>query len=57
MKIAVCSTCDSDDVRCDAFAVWDVTAQAWDLAETFNKGSYCARCDGDTTIVFKQMSR
>ncbi|WP_035648684.1 hypothetical protein [Bradyrhizobium sp. ORS 285] len=52
MKIAVCSTCGSDEVLADAYAAWAVTSQSWELAQTFDKGAYCARCDGQTKLVF-----
>ena len=53
MRIAVCETCGSDDVFADAYAAWATTSQSWELVQTFDKGSFCNRCDGETTIVFK----
>jgi hypothetical protein len=32
----VCATCGSDDIRADAFAVWDVASQKWALQATFD---------------------
>ena len=42
--------CGSDDVRADAHAEWDVEAQKWEVAQTFEKGAYCNQCDGETRI-------
>lgn len=47
----VCATCGSEDVRCDAFAVWNVELQEWELSATFDKGSVCEPCGGETTII------
>jgi hypothetical protein len=53
MKIVVCTKCGSDDVFADAYAAWDVTTQAWVLTQTFDKGAFCDKCDGETTLEFK----
>ncbi len=46
----VCKECGSDDVLCDAYAVWDVDTQQWEVANTFDKGAYCNECDGETRL-------
>jgi hypothetical protein len=46
----VCRTCGSDQVRCDAYAAWDVDSQQWEIAETYDKGAWCEGCDGETTL-------
>jgi hypothetical protein len=46
----VCAHCGSDDVRADAYAQWDVETQKWEIAQTFDKGAYCSKCDGETRI-------
>lgn len=46
----VCSTCKSDEVLCDAYAEWDVDTQKWELQNTFDKGAFCAKCDGETRL-------
>jgi hypothetical protein len=46
----VCAHCGSDEVRADAYAQWDVEAQEWEVAQTFDKGAYCSKCDGETRI-------
>jgi hypothetical protein len=46
----VCSHCGSEDVFTDAYARWDVKSQAWEIAQTFDKGAYCNHCDGETRI-------
>jgi hypothetical protein len=51
MKIKmVCSTCQSEDVLCDAYASWDIPTQQWELSQTFDKGAYCNNCDGGCRI-------
>jgi len=46
----VCETCGTDRVVVDAHAEWDVDAQRWELAHTYEY-SFCKDCDGETTIV------
>lgn len=46
----VCSHCGSEDVVADAYAKWNVDSQAWQVAQTFDKGGYCSQCDGETRI-------
>jgi hypothetical protein len=46
----VCAQCGSDEVRADAYAAWDVESQSWELAQTFDKGAYCDKCDGETRL-------
>lgn len=46
----VCRTCGSEDIQADAFAVWDVENQRWDVADVFDKGSVCNECDGECRI-------
>ena len=52
----VCAHCGSDDVRADAYAEWDVEAQKWEIAQTFEKGAYCNKCDGETRIEEQSIS-
>ncbi len=52
----VCSGCGSQDVLCDAYAEWDVEAQQWELASTFQKGAFCNACDRETTIEQVEIS-
>jgi hypothetical protein len=53
MKIPVCSHCGADEVRADAYAEWDVSAQQWAIAQTFDKGAYCGPCDGETSLEWR----
>jgi hypothetical protein len=46
----VCSRCGSTDVLSDAYARWNTKAQRWKLESTFDKGAYCANCDGECRI-------
>ena len=47
--VYVCSTCNSENVKCDAWAVWNVATQSWETAETFDS-AWCDDCDGETNI-------
>lgn len=48
----VCSHCGSDDVKGDAYAVWDTERQTWEVAggDVFDKGAVCEKCDGETRL-------
>ena len=46
----VCTTCRGINVMCDAYAIWNLQRQEWELSNTFDKGAYCDDCDGETTI-------
>ena len=51
-KIAMyCSTCGSKDVLVDAYASWNEDKQEWEVYSTFDKGSYCNKCEGECRIV------
>jgi len=45
-----CKTCGSNDVRRDAWAVWNVATQQWELGEVFDH-EHCQTCEGETTIT------
>ena len=45
----ICKTCNSDSVKLDAWAVWDLDSQQWDLETTFDM-AFCEPCDGETTL-------
>lgn len=47
----VCSECRSDDVLADAYAAWEPAPQEWVVQNTFNKGAYCNKCDGETRLI------
>jgi hypothetical protein len=44
----VCCACGSDEVKADAYAVWD--GWAWQILAVFDKGSICEACDGETRL-------
>jgi hypothetical protein len=47
----VCHACGSDDVRCDAWARWDVKTQSWRVeADDVFDNAYCNPCDGETRL-------
>ena len=45
----VCSRCRSRDVRRDAFATWNTSAQEWELCAVFDQG-YCEDCGGEARL-------
>ena len=53
-QIPVCSLCGSENIKADAYAVWDPETQQWELSETFDKGAYCQGCDGETRIDWRE---
>ena len=46
----ICETCGSNNVMHDAWAVWDVEAQRWELGATFDY-AHCETCESETHIV------
>lgn len=51
-QILVCRTCGGQDVQVDAYAAWNVDEQKFDLLNTYDKGSHCEDCDGETRTEF-----
>ena len=49
----VCATCGSDDVKADAYVVWNTPAQTWEVASVFDKGAVCEACGGETRLKWK----
>jgi hypothetical protein len=47
----VCLCCRSSDILFDAYAHWNQETQAWEVHGTYDKGSYCRRCDDDEARV------
>ena len=45
----VCSICGSENVRRDAWAVWNVETQSWELSTVFDAG-FCDDCDGGARL-------
>ena len=45
----VCSICGSENVKCDAWVAWSVTAQSWEVADVFDD-SWCDDCDGEASL-------
>jgi hypothetical protein len=50
--VAVCKECGSEAVVADAYAVWSVETQQWEVGDVYDKGAFCHDCDGETRIVF-----
>lgn len=52
----VCRYCRSEDVLCDAYAVWSVENQEWELHSVYDKGASCQAegsemCKGGDTRI------
>lgn len=45
----VCSTCGSENVMRDAWAVWNPDTQDWELGNVFDAG-HCDDCDGEASL-------
>ena len=45
----VCSTCGSENVRPDAWAVWNIETQSWELSTVFDAG-FCDDCDDGASL-------
>jgi len=45
----ICSVCGSTNVSRDAWAAWDIEAQAWTLQAVFDQG-HCHRCEQDRRL-------
>ena len=50
MERAVCSKCGSEDVLFDAYVSWNKEKQDMEIANTFDKGSFCNSCDGECSV-------
>jgi len=51
----VCRECGSDNVMRDAWAVWSVDAQEWELGTVFDQG-FCDDCGGEASLDEKPAS-
>ena len=48
----VCKHCNTDNVRIEAWVIWDKEEQEFDIAEVLNEGyNYCVDCDSDTKLI------
>lgn len=46
----VCTRCGSDDVRRDAYAIWSIPNQEWELLATFDNTD-CEQCGGECSLI------
>lgn len=46
-KKPVCTHCGSSDIKADAFAVWNIKKQRWDVAAVMDNGHSCEACRGE----------
>ena len=49
-----CGTCGSIDVVRDAWALWSVEQQKWELSDVSDY-AFCGKCDGETTVVEEEI--
>lgn len=50
MKVKyVCRYCGSDDVLHDAWAVWNVETQEFEVSSV-QDNAFCGNCDGETSL-------
>lgn len=57
MKIKqTCDRCGSEDVGVDAWAVWDVENQRWEVSTTYDS-AWCNACDAETHIRIEEEER
>ncbi len=50
-EIPVCSSCGSDRVVRDAWAVWNAETQEWELQQVFD-AAFCRTCEGECQIAW-----
>ena len=50
LKIMVCATCGGENVKSDAWAIWSVHDQKWELEGEPDVFSYCDDCDGECRV-------
>lgn len=43
----ICPYCDSEEVICDANAIWNDDTQQWEVQSTFDSG-FCQSCESET---------
>jgi hypothetical protein len=46
----VCSRCGSEDVMADAYTEWNVETQTWEIAQAFEQGAHCSKCDRELEL-------
>ena len=46
----LCTTCRSDRVKLDAWAVWSIETQSWELDSTMQM-AFCQDCEYETSLV------
>lgn len=49
-----CDNCGSENVRLDAFAMWDKAKQDWVLDSTYDT-SWCIDCEGEHDITYEEI--
>lgn len=49
----ICAACKSDEIRKDAYAVWDVEKQEWVLHSVYDS-TICECCGTECTVEIEQ---
>jgi len=45
----ICKECLSEDIRWDAWAIWNEDSQQMELEQSFDY-TYCCNCEGDCSV-------
>lgn len=48
----ICTKCGGENVQVDAYAIWNVERQGYELVATYDKGASCEDCDGECRCEF-----
>lgn len=49
IRYPVCSYCGSDEIKFDAYSIWDKENQEYKVDQTFDE-VYCEKCEGETSV-------
>ena len=49
----VCSICGSEDIRMDAWAMWNYDKQKWEIEDVFDS-CWCESCGGGCNVEDKE---
>jgi ribosomal protein L37AE/L43A len=52
----VCAECGGLNVEKDAWAVWNVKEQKWELEDVYDQ-AYCKDCDGETKLAAVELNQ
>ena len=49
-----CSVCGSEDVKMDAWVVWNYDKQEWEIDNLFGGNCWCESCGGGCNVEDKE---